>query len=508
MDNRNVHVPSARDRSVLVTGGTGFVGQAVCRELLKQGWRVTVTTRSQSAAVPASVDSVQLGDLSEFHREMDLSDYGAVVHLAAQVHVMRPTPEEIGQFETANARATGELALAAASSGVRRFVFMSSVKVQGEATRLGKPLTASQPLNADDAYGRSKVAAEQLVARAAEGSSMTWVILRPPLVYGEGVRANFRQLSRLARFPLPLPFGAMRNKRSLIFVGNLAHAVGYSLDSGAMAGGTFLVRDGRDLSTGDLVARIRSAGRSRLDLQLPIPAAILRGMARLVGMRQVVDRLTTSLQLDDSEIRRLGWRPPFTVEQGLELAAGLPERPRRLLFVVTEDWYFCSHRLTLAKAARDAGWEVHVACRVNSHGGVIKSEGFFLHPLRLSRSGANPLEEIAAVREIRGIHRQVAPDVAHHVAMKPVLYGGLTARRRGGPQVVNAIAGMGSVFSGGKGSSRPKSAVMQMGFRYALRGDGRWLVVQNTDDLEFFRSRRLIEPERALIIPGSQRPSK
>lgn len=502
MDNHQLIDP--RDaRSVLVTGGSGFVGRAVCEELLGQGWRVTVGVRTARPDLPHGVGQLVLGDLASFHRGMDLSQFFAVVHLAAQVHLMAPTPQQLEEFEVANARATGELAHAAVASGVSRFVFMSSVKVNGEASSPGNPLVESNTAHPLDAYGRSKLQAEYLIAEAAESSGMEWVVLRPPLVYGQGVKANFRQLVRIAGLPVPLPFGAIRNKRSLVYVGNLAHAVAFALSSDGANGGTFFVRDGRDLSTGDLTARIRKSAGRRFDFQLPVPTTMLRRLASLVGQQSVVDRLTDSLQVDDSELRSLGWRPPYSVDQGLaQTVGGRTVRPR-LLFLVTEDWYFCSHRMSVARAARDAGWEVHVACRVNAHGEQIQSEGFVLHPLRLSRSSTNPLGELAAIAEIRQIHRRVDPEIAHHVALKPVLYGGVAARRRGGPQVVNAIAGMGSIFSGGQGSSPAKSAVLQMGFRFALRGDGRWLVVQNDDDLKFFRSRRLIEADRAYVIPGS-----
>lgn len=489
--------------SVLVTGGTGFVGRAVCDELVRGGWSVTIGVREGSSETPAGVQRLEIGDMADFHRGMDLSDFAAVVHLAAQVHVMSPTPEQARAFEALNAKATGELALAAAASGVGKFVFMSSIKVNGESTHPGESFTASGPLSPADPYARSKLQAEQLVAQAATDSSMKWVALRPPLVYGPGVRANFGQLVRLAGMPIPLPFGAVSNRRSLVYVGNLADAVAFVLKSDAADGDVFLVRDGMDVSTGDLIARIRNAAGRRMGVQLPIPSALLRGLARLTGQRRGMDRLTTSLQIDDSPIRAIGWRPPFTLREGLSHTVGTASSPRRLLFLVTEDWYFCSHRLSLARAARDAGWEVHVACRVRDHATTIQREGFRLHPLRLSRGGTSPVSELVALREIWRVHRKVDPDLAHHVAMKPVLYGGLVARRAGGPQIVNAVAGLGSVFSGGQGGSRLKAGLMQLGFRAVLSSESRWLVVQNADDLEFFESRGLARPDRRVVIPGS-----
>lgn len=183
---------------------------------------------------------------------------------------------------------------------------------------------------------------------------------------------------------------------------------------------------------------------------------------------------------------------------------GSTRRPSgRLLYLVTEDWYFVSHRIALARAARDAGWEVHVACRVREHGGPIRSEGFVLHPLSWRRGSLNPIRELAAVAEIFRLYGRVRPALVHHVAMKPVIYGSLAARLLRIPAVVNAMAGMGFAFTGESLKSRALRAIATRAFRLLLGGRGRRLVVQNVDDAALFRDHRLLAPDRIAIIPGS-----
>lgn len=303
---------------VAVTGAGGFVGKAVSRALLDRGHTVRALVRSGSQA-PEGTEPVVVGDLTDVTNASDavvgaLDGAGAVVHLAARVHVMDdrdPDPE--AAFQRANVAVTDRLAVAASGAGVGRFVFLSSVKVSGEATG-ETPFRESDPAAPEDAYGRSKWQAEQAVTGSGVAQP---VILRPPLVYGPGVRANFEALIRLSDSGLPLPLGGLSgNRRSLIYLGNLADAIVQALAETTPAG-TYLVRDGEDLSTADLVRRLRRAlGRpARL---LPIPAAVLRLAGRATGRSAAIDRLAGSLQVDDSAFRAAaGWTPPYSVDQGL-----------------------------------------------------------------------------------------------------------------------------------------------------------------------------------------------
>ena len=306
---------------VLVTGATGFVGEAMCRRLAASGHQVVGAVRAASAA-PGWRETRVSGDLtgvSDFSALVDGID--AVVHLAARVHVMRETAADAeGLYRAANATVTERLADAAAAAGVDRFVFLSSVKVNGEATR-DMPFddaAAPAPL---DAYGRSKLAAEQALERFG-GSPLTVTTLRPPLIYGPGVKANFRALMRLCDTPLPLPLdGITENRRSLLFLGNLTHAIERVLAAPSPTPGTFLLSDGEDLSTAELVHRLRHSFNRRT-VALPLPTGLLRAAAGRAGKSAAADRLCGSLQVDSRRFRdAFDWMPPFTVGQGLAATA-------------------------------------------------------------------------------------------------------------------------------------------------------------------------------------------
>jgi UDP-N-acetyl-alpha-D-quinovosamine dehydrogenase len=287
-------------RRVLVTGAAGFVGRALVPWLEASGCTVRMATRAETGDIGPDTDWRPL-----------LADTDAVVHLAARVHVMRDRaadPER--EFDRVNHRATATLAAQAAATGVRRFVFLSSIKVHGDAS--DHPLSASDAPAPDDAYGRSKLAAER--ALTAIGGSMTVVVLRPPLVYGPGVKGNFRAMLRAIERGWPLPLGAVANRRSLIYVDNLADAIRAALDAPP---GTYLPSDREDVSTPDLLRRTAAAlGRpARL---FPVPPGLLLGLAAAAGKAAAADRLTGSLTVDGA---LPGWQPPVSMAEGLRATA-------------------------------------------------------------------------------------------------------------------------------------------------------------------------------------------
>ncbi|NNC27756.1 SDR family oxidoreductase [Longimicrobium terrae] len=307
--------------TVLVTGARGFVGRAVCQALEAAGRPVRRALRTPPEDAPGG-DVAVVGDLSEATDwSAALRGVDAVVHLAARVHVMNDTaadPE--AEYDRVNHRATAALARAAAAAGVRRFVFVSTVKVNGEATD-GTPFRESDAPAPSDPYGRSKLAAERAVHATGAQTGLETVVIRPPLVYGPGVRANFAALLGAVARGLPLPLGGVRNRRSLVYVGNLAHAIVTCVDAPGAAGGTFLVSDGPAVSTAELVRRMGVAlGRpARL---LPVPPGLIRAAAGLLGRSGAAERLTSSLEVDDGALRRAaGWVPPFTLDQGLTVTA-------------------------------------------------------------------------------------------------------------------------------------------------------------------------------------------
>ena len=307
---------------VLVTGASGFVGAALIRRLAADSrWMV----RAASRKAPATTDSVEWMTGPELSADSDwrtpLAAVDVVVHLAAKVHVMAPSSTVSDEeYQRVNVLGTRRLADQAVTAGVRRLVFLSSVKVHGESGHFDEGSAVSPA----DPYGASKRDAEDALRDVARRTGLEVVIIRPPLVYGPGVKANFHSLLTAIRRGRILPLASITNRRSLVGVDNLADLIVVCMEHPAAASETFLVSDGEDLSTPDLVRRLAmAAGRpARL---LPMPVWGLRALASVVGRSQAVDRLTGSLTVDISKARRLlGWVPPQTVDEELRRAACLP----------------------------------------------------------------------------------------------------------------------------------------------------------------------------------------
>ncbi|MBI5068809.1 MAG: SDR family oxidoreductase [Deltaproteobacteria bacterium] len=317
-------------RRVLVTGATGFVGRAACSAFTRRGIEVRAAVRTVGAQVAEAAEVAVVGDVgSQTSWDAALEGIDCVVHLAARVHQMRDrAPDPLEAHREVNVRGTERLARAAASAGVRRLVYMSSVKVMGEGRPA--PYREGDPPRPADAYGQSKWEAEQALARIGEETGLQVVILRPPLVYGPGVRANFLRLMQLVHAGIPLPLGAVNNRRSLIFVGNLADAVVAAATHPAAAGETFFVSDGEDVSTSELLVRIGVA-LGRTARLLGVPAGLLRAVALLLGKGAAADRLLGSFAVDSGRLReRLGWTPPTSMAHGLaETARWHGERDKR-----------------------------------------------------------------------------------------------------------------------------------------------------------------------------------
>ena len=240
----------------------------------------------------------------------------SVVHLAARAHVMHDTvADPLAEYRRVNVDGTRLLARAAAGAGVQRFVFLSSIKVNGESTR--RPFTPADTPRPEDAYGVSKWEAEQALMQVARGTGMQWVILRSPLIYGPGVGGNFLRLMRAVARGVPLPLGAIDNRRSLVYAGSLVDAIRVCLSHPGARDQVFLLSDGEDVSSAELVRRLAAALQVQPRL-LSVPVPLLRVVGRLMGRAAAVERLTGSLQIDSSRIRAaLGWLPPFSLDEGL-----------------------------------------------------------------------------------------------------------------------------------------------------------------------------------------------
>lgn len=309
---------------VMVTGSTGFVGAAVVKSLTeKAGIEVLCAVRDSNLAATNNATSALIRCIDgeqDWTKILDRVD--SIVHCAALVHVMNEqSPDPLTSYRRINVDGTLRLAKQAAQLGVRRFVFISSIKVCGEITGLGKPFTAQQTPAPIDAYGVSKWEAEQQLRAIAVETGMEVVIIRPVLVYGPGVKANFQNMIKWLHKGVPLPLGAIHNKRSLVSLDNLVDLIVTCIHHPDAANQTFLVSDGEDLSTTELLRRMARALGKHAHL-LPLPARLLEAVATVLGKRSVSQRLCGSLQVDISHTRaRLGWSPPVSVDVALKKTA-------------------------------------------------------------------------------------------------------------------------------------------------------------------------------------------
>jgi len=298
---------------VLVSGAAGFVGRALCDQLTVAGHVLVPTVRRTSGLKDERVLG-EIGASTDWQTALEGCD--AVVHLAARVHVMDDTTQNsLALYRATNTEGTLNLARQAVEAGVKRFVFISTIKVNGEGR--ATPYRETDAAAPEDAYAISKWEAEQGLQRIAQETGLEVAILRPPLAYGPGVKANFLRLMRMVEHGFPLPLGAIHNRRSLLYLGNFVDAIRLCVEHPAAAGQTFLLDDGVPVSTPELIrALARAMGRSTHLLAVPVGVLELAGA--LLGKRAAVARLTGSLFVDSTAIRsRLGWVPPYTLQQGL-----------------------------------------------------------------------------------------------------------------------------------------------------------------------------------------------
>ena len=306
---------------ILVTGASGFVGSALVDELAQLGIAVRACYRTDKTLPRVNVDVVSGIDLlSMSDLKTVLSGVSVIVHTAARVHVMEERSDNpLEAFRHMNVDATLRLARQAAASGVKRFVYTSSIKVNGEQTLPGQKFTADMTPNPSDAYGISKFEAENGLLSIAKETGIEVVIIRPPLVYGPGVKANFAKMMAWVAKGMPLPFGSIdKNHRSMVGLGNLVNLLILCTSHPKAANQVLLVSDDNDLSTAGLIRALGHAlGRSAH--LLPVPESFLSWGARLLGMKSFADRLLGNLQVDITKTKELlNWHPPFTVAEGLK----------------------------------------------------------------------------------------------------------------------------------------------------------------------------------------------
>jgi UDP-glucose 4-epimerase len=304
---------------ILVTGATGFIGTQLSETLANSGHQVRDTARSVAPNCSTTHELITCDLESADNLDHLTTGCDAIVHLAGRAHVMSDNPATSESlYVSANVDVTRKLAQSAARTGVKRMILLSSVKVNGESTTINTPFTAQDIPNPQDPYGRSKTQAEQALWDVASGSELEGVVIRPPLVYGPGVRANFASLIGIVNRGIPLPLGSIRNKRSFISIDNLINCITTALQSSNAAGQTFLVSDGNDLSTPELIRSIASA-LHKSPMLIPFAPALLKLAATTAGKRSAYDRLCGSLTVDIASTKQnLSWTPPFTVQDSLQ----------------------------------------------------------------------------------------------------------------------------------------------------------------------------------------------
>jgi nucleoside-diphosphate-sugar epimerase len=316
--------------AVLVTGASGFVGLRLCARLAAEGYRVRAALRRDSAELAALAPAAEIVTVGAIGADTDwreaLEGVDTVVHLAARAHVMRDTASDpLAEYRRVNVSGSAALARAAAAAGVGRLIYLSSIKVNGEATT-GAPFRENDTPAPLDAYGRSKWEAEQSLGRIAAQTGLALSILRPPLIYGPGVKGNVARLLGWIARGRPLPLGSIDNRRSLIYLENLIDAI-LAVMRHPAPGRIYLVSDARDLSTPQLI-RALARGLGRPPRLFSVPPSLLRLAGACTGQRDAVDRLLGSLQIDASRITaELGWRPAHDPEQGLILTAQACQAP-------------------------------------------------------------------------------------------------------------------------------------------------------------------------------------
>ena len=313
---------------VLVTGANGFVGKSLRAELLKRGSAVTAALRNPDALLE-DVDTVPVGNIDEktdwtdaLHPQGGGRDVEVVIHLAARVHVMKETSvDPLTDYLKVNLYGTANLAYQAARAGVKRLVYVSSVKVNGECATEAQPYVETDPPDPQDPYAVSKWEAELALQRIAQETALEVVIVRPPLVYGSGVAGNFVKMMKVIEKGIPLPLASVKNRRSLLYIGNLVDALITCATHPAAAGETYLVSDGAAISTSDLLRQLAAAMNVPARL-FPCPPTLISLVAKMAGKSEQAERLLGSLQVDSDKIRReLNWQPPYSVQQGLQATA-------------------------------------------------------------------------------------------------------------------------------------------------------------------------------------------
>lgn len=304
---------------VLITGGQGFIGSSVANYFFSKGVKTRISSRkSLNSKAIMGIEHCITGDLNtDTDWSEALIDVDVVIHCAGRAHILKDVSfDSLKKFKVANRDGTIGLALQAARSGVKRFIFLSSIGVNGAASLQNQPFSELDEPAPQNQYALSKLEAENALFAISRSTGMEVVVIRPPLVYGYAAPGNFGLLVKVVRSRVPLPFGSIKKLRSIIFIGNLVDFIFQVVINPKAANQIFLISDGEDLSIGDLIRKISRAMNMR-PLLLPFPPGVLRSLAKFIGIHNKLEKLCCRLQIDSSKARKLlGWSPPFSQDEG------------------------------------------------------------------------------------------------------------------------------------------------------------------------------------------------
>ena len=313
-----------KGQCILVTGSTGFVGSRLLasKEAVARSIQFCAITRQPFNEIPLNVEQIRIEDISEKTDWSEaLAGVDAVVHLAARVHVMSDgSSSPLEEYRKANVLSTLSLAMQAADAGVKRFIFLSSIKVNGEKTKLGEPFTEDSIPKPEDPYGISKLEAEKGIREICNATGMQYVLIRSPLIYGPGVGANYQRLMNLVQRRLPLPLGGIVNKRSMLALDNLIHFILLAARHPKAANQLFLLSDHNTLSTPELIDRMAICMGYPSNRLISVPVNLLRLAGLCLGQSAAIDRLTESLEINSNKAHSLlGWNPPLNFEEAIQM---------------------------------------------------------------------------------------------------------------------------------------------------------------------------------------------
>jgi nucleoside-diphosphate-sugar epimerase/glycosyltransferase involved in cell wall biosynthesis len=483
-------MPSVNSRLGIV-GASGFVGQALVEQLADLGDgcpRLFGRRAGRVGACPIEVLEIK----PETFRGLD-----CIIHLSG-ITSSRASEDDL---KHANVDLAVEVAAAAAAAGVKRMVFASSLHVHGKAA--ADPISPSSPINPDNAYGRSKAAAEAALSRIAEQTGMDLVVLRPPMVYGATANNNFALLARLIRTGLPLPFALARGERSFCSVGNLVSAIRYA--AGATSPPSVLIpADPEDFDTPSLV-RTMAAAMGRSVRLVPVPKMFLAMPLAAVGRAEMVTSLFEPLKVDRAHWGNQGWRP---VENGsvavsAAVTGGTPASPL-LLYVTNSTPYFFSHRIAFAREAARRGFRIALAGGdVIQHKDLLDAAGILPWPIRGGARGIDPLGDLRGALDLARAVRTLQPKAVHATALKAIFLTALASFRTKLPRTVCIVTGLGATYINTTWKTRAIRAGLEAVMRPMMRRRETRVVFQNSTDREYLASRGLVTDGNALLIPGS-----